>query len=51
MYGGIVPLREVLGTPREDERWEGGVSSRLGQLALRLWRPVHEDGTETMERS
>ena len=51
VYGGIVPLREVLGTPREDERWEGGVSSRLGQLALRLWRPVHEDGTETMERS
>ena len=51
VYGGAVPLDRILGTPRDDERWEGGVTTRLGQLALRVWRPVHEDGTETMERS
>ena len=51
VYGGVVPLRDILGTPHEDERWEGGVSSRLGQLALRVWRPLYEDGTETMERT
>ncbi|MFN2320678.1 MAG: exodeoxyribonuclease V subunit gamma [Dermatophilaceae bacterium] len=51
VYGGIVPLNDILGAPRGDERWEPGVTSRLGQLALRVWRPVFEDGTETMERS
>lgn len=51
VHGGIVSLDDILGTPRDDERWEGGVTSRLGQLALRVWRPLYEDGTETMERS
>ena len=48
---GPVPLTEILSTPLPDEEWEPGVSSRLGQLALRVWRPVLEDGTERMERS
>jgi exodeoxyribonuclease V gamma subunit len=51
VYGGVVPIAEILGIPREDEWWEPSVTSRLGQLALRVWRPVFEDGTETMDRS
>lgn len=51
VYGGTVPLTEILGTPSADEQWEPGVSSRLGQLALRVWRPVLRDGTERMDRS
>ncbi|KAB7746410.1 exodeoxyribonuclease V subunit gamma [Nostocoides sp. F2B08] len=51
VHGGPVPLTEILGTPLPEEQWEPGVSSRLGQLALRVWRPVLEDGTERMERS
>jgi exodeoxyribonuclease V gamma subunit len=51
VHGGAVPLADIMGTPRDDELWEPGVSSRLGQLALRVWRPVLEDGTERMERS
>ena len=51
VHGGPVPLTEILGTPLPEEEWEPGVSSRLGQLALRVWRPVLEDGTERMERS
>jgi exodeoxyribonuclease V gamma subunit len=51
VHGGAVPLADIMGTPRDDELWEPGVSSRLGQLTLRVWRPVLEDGTERMERS
>jgi exodeoxyribonuclease V gamma subunit len=50
VHGGPVPLAEILGTPLPEERWEPGVTSRLGQLALRVWRPVLQDGTERMER-
>ena len=46
VYGGAVPLADILGTPAEDEVWEPAVTSRLGQLALRVWRPLLQDGTE-----
>ena len=51
VHGGPVPLTAILGTPLPEEQWEPGVTSRLGQLALRVWRPVLQDGTERMERS
>ncbi|HET7303871.1 MAG TPA: exodeoxyribonuclease V subunit gamma [Segeticoccus sp.] len=40
VLGGRVPLSAILGTPREDEQWTDGLSTRLGQLALRVWEPV-----------
>lgn len=50
VYGGVVALTDILGEPRDDERWEPGVTSRLGQLALRVWRPIL-DGAEEMTHS
>lgn len=46
VYGGVVPLADLLGTPADDERWDAAVTSRLGQLALRVWRPLLQDGNE-----
>lgn len=40
VYGEAVGLHQILGEPRDDEMWFPGVTSRLGQYALRLWRPV-----------
>ncbi len=50
VHGGAVPLQEILGVPREDERWATGVEHRLGQLALRVWGPVLTGGAERRER-
>ncbi|WP_122262977.1 exodeoxyribonuclease V subunit gamma [Ornithinimicrobium cerasi] len=50
VHGGAVPLNDLLGTPRDDERWTPGVESRLGQLALRVWGPVLAPGAERLER-
>ncbi|MFX0539152.1 exodeoxyribonuclease V subunit gamma [Ornithinimicrobium sp. Y1847] len=49
VHGASLPLQDVLGTAPEDERWTPGVTSRLGQVALRVWAPVL-DGGERMER-
>ncbi|HET8598798.1 MAG TPA: exodeoxyribonuclease V subunit gamma [Segeticoccus sp.] len=55
VYGGTVPLHTILGEPATDERWFDGVSSRLGQLALRVWQPVltleRADGSRVEERT
>ncbi len=52
VHGGrAVPLQDVLGTPADDERWTPGVTTRLGQLALRVWAPVLQGGAERMERA
>ncbi|WP_299450437.1 exodeoxyribonuclease V subunit gamma [uncultured Serinicoccus sp.] len=50
VHGDGVPLRDILGVPRDDERWTPGVGHRLGQLALRVWGPVLTDGAERKER-
>ncbi|WP_298887073.1 exodeoxyribonuclease V subunit gamma [uncultured Serinicoccus sp.] len=50
VHGDGVPLRDILGVPRDDERWTPGVDHRLGQLALRVWGPVLTDGAERKER-
>ncbi|WP_151525780.1 exodeoxyribonuclease V subunit gamma [Serinicoccus kebangsaanensis] len=50
VHGGSVPLQQILGVPREDERWSPGVEHRLGQLALRVWGPVLTGGAERKER-
>src|SRR5690606_16380471 len=46
VLGGVVPIEDILGTPAEDERWEPKVTTRLRQLALRVWRPILEDRRE-----
>ncbi|MFK5582873.1 exodeoxyribonuclease V subunit gamma [Serinicoccus sp. LYQ131] len=51
VHGGQLPLVQILGTPRDDERWEPGVDHRLGQLALRVWRPVLTGDAERTERA
>ncbi len=50
VHGEGVALRDILGVPRDDERWTSGVEHRLGQLALRVWGPVLTDGAERKER-
>jgi len=40
--GGDVPLERILGTPADDECWDPQITSRLGQLAVRVWRPLIE---------
>ncbi|WP_130011515.1 exodeoxyribonuclease V subunit gamma [Serinicoccus sediminis] len=50
VHGEGVPLQDVLGVPREDERWTPGVDHRLGQLALRVWGPVLTGGAERKEQ-
>ncbi|GAA5164151.1 RecBCD enzyme subunit RecC [Ornithinimicrobium tianjinense] len=50
VHGRSAPLAEVVGAPRDDERWKAGVESRLGQLALRVWEPVLRSGAERMTR-
>lgn len=40
VYDGAVPLATILGTVLPQDRWTPGVISRLGQLSLRLWRPL-----------
>lgn len=50
VYGDAVPLAAILGEPGDDERWTPDVTSRLGQLALRVWQPVLT-GAERMWRS
>ncbi len=39
-YGERAPLSDVLGTPRPDELWFRGATSRLGQYALRVFGPI-----------
>lgn len=46
VHGGVVPLRAILGTPLPGEIWDKTVPSRLGQFALRVWRPLLEDDKE-----
>lgn len=50
VYGGIAALGDILGEPGADEWWQPGVTSRLGQLALRVWGPVL-NGAEEMTHS
>ena len=40
VHGGTAPFEVLLDTPRDDERWHDGIGTRLGQYALRVWRPV-----------
>lgn len=37
-----LPLERILGSPADDERWDPQITSRLGQLAVRVWQPVIE---------
>ncbi|MDO5710367.1 MAG: exodeoxyribonuclease V subunit gamma [Micrococcales bacterium] len=46
IHGGPVPLDRILGEPAPDELWSPGVTSRLGQLALRVWAPILTCGAE-----
>ena len=39
-FGERAPLVDLLGVPRPEEEWAGGIPSRLGQYALRLWGPL-----------
>ena len=50
VYGAPVPFDAILGEPQEDERWTPEVTSRLGQLALRVWQPLLT-GSERMWRT
>ncbi len=52
VLGGSAPyaaLRSV--PPHPDETWQPGVTSRLGQLALRVWGPVLQDGAQTARKA
>ena len=49
IHGAAVPLADILGDPRPDETWFPGVTSRLGQLALRVWSPLLTGGVELRE--
>ena len=40
----------LAGTPSADETWHPDVTSRLGQLALRVWGPVLQ-GAQTIGRA
>lgn len=40
VYGDAVPLGAILGEPQDGESWTRGVTSRLGQFALRVWQPM-----------
>lgn len=39
-FGPGARLRDVAGRPGADEGWRAGVTTRLGQLALRVWEPL-----------
>ncbi|GGK71647.1 exodeoxyribonuclease V subunit gamma [Ornithinimicrobium pekingense] len=49
VLGGSAPYPVLTGPPQPDETWHPGVTSRLGQLALRVWGPVL-DGAQTIGR-
>ena len=49
VHQGSVPLAQILGVPGPDEMWTPGVDSRLGQVALRVWRPLLSGGAERQE--
>jgi exodeoxyribonuclease V gamma subunit len=48
LHGRALRLAELLGTPRDDERWDDSEQTRLGQLALRVWQPVLTGPEETV---
>ena len=50
VMGPSAPYAALAGSPHPDELWHDGVTSRLGQLALRVWGPVLHDGTQTIGR-
>ncbi len=50
VMGPSAPYAALAGSPHPDELWHDGVTSRLGQLALRVWWPVLHDGTQTIGR-
>ena len=48
LHGRALRLADLLGTPRDDERWDDSEQTRLGQLALRVWQPVLTGPQETV---
>lgn len=48
-FGPGSALGEVAGTPGPDESWKPGVTTRLGQLALRVWEPLVVTDVEQRE--
>jgi exodeoxyribonuclease V gamma subunit len=50
VMGDGAPYEALAGAPHADETWHPGVTSRLGQLALRVWGPVLQGGAETIGR-
>ncbi|WP_427385130.1 exodeoxyribonuclease V subunit gamma [Janibacter sp. G56] len=40
LFGERRALIDLLGVPRDDERWSPSEETRLGQYALRIWAPI-----------
>jgi exodeoxyribonuclease V gamma subunit len=51
VLGGSAAYQALVGAPQPDETWHEGVTSRLGQLSLRVWGPVLQGGAETIGRA